>query len=113
MKLFLKLITLLLVLGLSGPFFLRGPDGQPWLDYRDFLPDVSAMGRKARSIAERMGKQNEPVPPSQFVSPASESTNPRGSGDQNLHRWRDTNGQWHFSDEPPPVRQLPSQPSQI
>ena len=39
MKLFSKLMLLLLVVGIAGLFFLKKPNGSPWLDWRDFIPN--------------------------------------------------------------------------
>jgi hypothetical protein len=105
MKLFLKLLALVLVLGLSGPFFLRGPDGQPWLDYRDFVPNLSAMGRKARTMAENITDNEPTVQP--LTAPASGEQSSSQDGDDGLYRWRDADGQWHFSDQVPTGNQSP------
>ena len=38
MKLFSKLMLLILVAGIAGLFFIKKPNGSPWLDWRDFIP---------------------------------------------------------------------------
>jgi hypothetical protein len=105
-KLFIKLVSLILVLGLSGPFFLRGPDGRTWLDYRDFLPDFSASGQKARAVATELKELGGPDSDQKSTAPTSDDPpgvlndghESRGEG---LYRWQDADGQWHFSDQPP------------
>ena len=52
MKLFSKLIVLLLVVGIAGLFFLKKPNGSPWLDWRDFVPNqiTQAMKKPAPTL---------------------------------------------------------------
>lgn len=106
MKLFIKLLSLILILGLSGPFFLHRPDGRPWLNYRDFLPDLSAMGRKTRNLAKDLkdlGGSDFDQEPSirtsdKLTAPLPDTHEPNGEG---LYRWQDADGRWRFSDHPP------------
>ncbi|MEM7081774.1 MAG: DUF4124 domain-containing protein [Pseudomonadota bacterium] len=72
MKVFIKLMLLLLIAAMAGPFFIRGPDGQPLMKWRD--------------ITSKFGN---------WSSSAS------GGDSVEVHRWQDENGQWHYSDEPP------------
>ncbi|MEH6358884.1 MAG: hypothetical protein V7745_07840 [Pseudomonadales bacterium] len=41
MKLFIKLMCFLVALALVGPFFLKAPNGQPFLSLRQVLPDIA------------------------------------------------------------------------
>lgn len=107
MKLFIKLVSFILVLGLSGPFFLRGPDGRPWLDYREFLPDFAALSRKARNLAVEVKELGGPASDQKSSiqtsdKPAALLTEGQEATGEGLYRWQDDNGQWHFSDQPPP-----------
>lgn len=75
MKLFIKLIVLVLILAMAGPFFMRGPDGQPLLR----LSDVTQ----------------------KFKSWMSSGSSSAPGSPVKVHRWQDEEGQWHYSDEAP------------
>ena len=84
MKLFVKLMMLVLVLAVSGPFFLKGPDGQPLWSIKQFTDRASTLLNRitaAPSTIAAGGKVSEVV----------------------VYRWQDEQGQWHFSGEPPVV----------
>ncbi|MFK8030642.1 MAG: DUF4124 domain-containing protein [Gammaproteobacteria bacterium] len=72
MKLFAKLLVLVLVMALAGPFILKGPNGQPLMRVSDVTQKFKAW----------MG--SSPAKPGSSVE---------------LHRWQDENGQWHYSDQ--------------
>ena len=75
MKLFAKLLVLLLILAMAGPFFMRGPDGQPLMRLSDVTQKIKSwMSSNSSSSSGRPVK---------------------------VHRWQDENGQWHYSDEAP------------
>ena len=77
MKLFVKILCFGLVLALAGPFLMRGPDGQP----------LYTPAQAWRSLKASLPSLDVPaVVPSQPVA---------------VYRWRDVDGQWHFSGEPP------------
>ncbi len=76
MKLFVKLLVLLLILAMAGPFYMRGPDGQP-------LMRISDVTQKFKSWM------------------SSTKSNARPGGSVKLHKWQDENGQWHYSDAAP------------
>ena len=73
MKIFAKLLVLLLILAMAGPFFMRGPDGQP-------LMRISDVTDKIKSWMNSTGKSSPGSP-------------------VEVHRWQDENGQWHYSDQ--------------
>jgi len=75
MKLFVKILVLLLILAMAGPFFMRGPDGQPLMRLGDVTQRLKAWMNKAPSV--KPGDKVE------------------------LHKWQDENGQWHYSDAAP------------
>ena len=75
MKLFVKLIVLLLILAMAGPFFMRGPDGQPLMRLSDVTQRIKGWISKGPSI--KPGSKVE------------------------VHKWQDENGQWHYSDAAP------------
>ncbi len=66
--------VLVLVIGTSGLFFLKRPDGQPWLSVSDFVPETTSIP----TLLEATSK-----------------------GEIQVYRWQDKNGHWHLSDQPP------------
>lgn len=96
MKLFVKFMIFILVLGLAGPFIMKGPDGRPLMDLRDFIPDFSSMKRKATGMINDVNNT---------VGDLSEGGSSEAIGDfgkTRVYRWQDENGQWQYSDTPPP-----------
>jgi len=87
MGLIIKFVSFLLVLGVAGLFFIKKPDGQPWLSMDDLIPDTSSI---KRSISDAM--------PDQVVG---------GSGSTfledkvSVYKWKDAEGNWQFSDTTP------------
>lgn len=96
MKLFLKFICLALVIGLVGPFILRAPNGQPYLDYRDFIPSMSGI----KSTTQRQWNK--------INSPTSEQDNGNNTNEANtwgktrVYRWQEADGTWRYADTAPP-----------
>ena len=83
MNLIVKFFCFLLVLGIAGLFFIKKPDGTPWLSLDDFIPD-------ARSIKNTL----DDAMPEQII----------GGGESEsvaVYKWRDSNGTWQYSDRPP------------
>ncbi len=88
MKLFIKLMVLVLIAALAAPFFIKGPDGRPLMEASDFRGSLAdarrSVERQWRSITSRFG---------------------RGSGGNTatVYRWRDADGNWVYSDQPNPA----------
>ncbi|MEM6818697.1 MAG: DUF4124 domain-containing protein [Pseudomonadota bacterium] len=76
MKLFVKLMAFVVVLALAGPFFLKGPDGQPFWKLPTKTADFKALAGRA-------------VP-----EPLKDTT-------VEVYKWQDANGQWHYGEAPP------------
>ncbi|MFC3152299.1 DUF4124 domain-containing protein [Litoribrevibacter euphylliae] len=74
MKIFIKLMLLVLVGAVVAPMFIKGPDGEPIVTLQEVLPSSSSSE-------------------SAYVSPSSSS-----SKLTTVYKWKDENGQWHFSD---------------
>lgn len=74
MKLFSKLLMLLVIAALAGPFFLKKPNGEPWLNWRDFIPTKT-------------------------VDTVKESVAP--SSQRIMYKWQDEKGIWQYGDQPP------------
>ncbi|GAA3944291.1 DUF4124 domain-containing protein [Litoribacillus peritrichatus] len=72
MKIMIKLLMLALVGAIVAPMFIKGPDGRPMMSWQDLFSSS---------------------PESAYVRPsqgASQLTT--------VYKWKDENGQWHFSD---------------
>lgn len=78
MKLFIKLLLLMVVLALAAPFFMKKPDGSPMLT-------LSALGLSALG-----NKVSDSLPAAQ-----SEAVLPKTA---EVYRWQDEKGVWHYSD---------------
>jgi len=87
MGLIIKLICFVLVLGVAGLFFIKKPDGNPWLSIDELIPDTSSI---KRSISDAM--------PDQVVG----GTDGSFLDDKvSVYKWKDAEGNWQFSDKPP------------
>ena len=100
MRLFVRLMALLLVAALAGPFFLRGPDGArlaTWGDVRIWFGNASREIRiwlSDTSQDVRSGVDSVQRKAGQLVGDGS-------AGRTAVYRWQDASGAWHFSDEKP------------
>jgi len=92
MKLFVKVMLVLLVLGLAGPFFMKKPDGSPWMTVDDVLPNKASLTHQWQrfngwlsSLSSGVGRQlgNEQM------------------GKTQVYRWQAADGSWRFADKPP------------
>lgn len=96
MKLFIKLMVSVLVIGLLLPFtLLKGKDGNPLLSFTDLkLPDVSMPDITIPDID---------LPDMPIFSDEVQTTNGElPSGGEVIYKWTDTAGNLQFSDSPPP-----------
>lgn len=73
MKIFVKLMLLVLVGALAAPFILKGPDGRPLMQLSDL----------------NFGDFELPS----FGGKNADTTT--------VHKWQDENGEWHYSTEAP------------
>ncbi|MGH1470429.1 MAG: DUF4124 domain-containing protein [Cellvibrionaceae bacterium] len=96
MKLFIKFIIFILVLGLAGPFIMKGPDGRPLMTLDEIIPDFSSMKRKATGMINDVNNT---------VGDLSGDGELSDFGKTQVYRWKDENGHWQFSDTPPPASQ--------
>ena len=87
MRLFTKLIVLVVIAALAGPFFIKGPDGRPLWTINDV---------KASIVGKWLGLKNDLE--QGFDSVGVDAM----SDDVTVYRWQDESGQWHFAAEPPP-----------
>lgn len=89
MRLMIKFFIFILVLGLGAPFILKQPDGTPWMDARQFIPEVKHWPQDIKNWFNAMGRE---IPSSMSDSEAEKTT---------VYRWRAADGSWQFSDKPP------------
>jgi len=87
MKIFIKLLLLLLILACASPFFIRGPNGQPLMSINKLIfpelpiPSISVLKSK-------LG----------FLNLAEKTSQPNTKGDIEVYKWRDEKGVVHYSD---------------
>ncbi|MFC3152493.1 DUF4124 domain-containing protein [Litoribrevibacter euphylliae] len=79
MKIMIKLLILALIGVFVAPMVMKGPDGQPLISWKDFFSSPA------------------PDDPSPSVSPNAPAS---PSGLTTVYKWKDKDGQWHFSDKP-------------
>ena len=95
MKLFIKFLVFVLVLGLAGPFLLKGPDGRPLMDAHQLVPDVAAWPHRLERWWNRMLREGEILV----------EEGPAAAGKTRVYKWRSEDGSWRFSDTPNPQGQ--------
>ena len=89
LKLFVRLMALVLVLAMAGPFVLKGPDGQPLMSMADVRAAATRTGNSMKMQWRRLRGD------------VGQALGDENAGKVEMHRWQDANGQWHYSDEPP------------
>lgn len=92
MKLFIKFLIFVLILGLVGPFILRTPEGEPYLDYRDFIPSFSSLKSKTQGVWNNIDNP---------LADDSDNDAESAAGNVRVYKWQDENGVWQYSDVPP------------
>jgi hypothetical protein len=98
MSLSIKVLFAILILGFAGLFVLKKPDGTPIISMNKWIPDISTLTSNAQGF---MGKiKNFKVSGTQ-TSETNEAINPEENTDPKIYRWKDSNGQWQFSDTSP------------
>lgn len=90
MKLFIKLMIFILVLGLAGPFIMKRPDGRPWMSLEDLLPDWHSLSPQVKNLWSSIGDS------------AAAVTSGEPGDKTRVYKWRDSEGHWQFSDSPNP-----------
>lgn len=95
MKIFIKLMILVLVLGLAGPFVLKGPDGRPWMSVDDLGINSGALSWERLSLRAK-GLWSE------VTGGVSRITGGEPARGTRIYRWRDSEGNWQYSDRPNP-----------
>jgi len=92
MKLFVYLISFILILALTGLFVLKKPNGQAWFTVDDLLPNASVIDEEIKSIAGKLLVVYENF--------TTEENSQVGQGSEvKIYRWKDSNGNWSYSDK--------------
>lgn len=89
MRWFVRLIALIVIAALAGPFFLRGPDGRPLMTVGDLSAKVAAGAARAKTGLKHAWTR------------AGRAAGDEDAGKVEMYRWQDASGQWHYADEPP------------
>ena len=89
MKLYVRFLAFVLVLGVVGLFVLKRPDGSPWLDYKAMMPDWQSMKYQVESSVTEMTQE------------AAKISGSENTGEVKVYRWKGPDGAWVFSDSPP------------
>ncbi len=92
MKLYIKLLLFVLVLGLAGPFIMKGPDGRPMMDARELIPDVAGWAQRAGHWWQQLAAAASGLSAGDTAS----------AGKTRVYKWRAEDGSWRFSDRPNP-----------
>lgn len=112
-KLFVKLMLLLVVLALAGPFFLHGPDGRPLLTLADLklpkfdlpkLQDAAPAGDTPAADPQQWIQWSDRTVSSAFnpdrLTREQLALLDIKAQDNIFYRWQDANGVWQFSTLP-------------
>jgi len=97
MKIFIKLLCFVVILGLVGPFIMRAPNGQPYMDYRKLIPSLSG----AQNSMKRWWNNDDAEHQSAEEKIQSNETSTNSWGKTRIYRWQDENGVWQYTDKPP------------
>lgn len=98
MKIFLKLMVLVLIVGLAGPFILRAPDGNPYLQISDFIPSWPNLTLTMKRWWNNIGAQSSAL---EDLAASEDSDKFNTWGKVRVYRWRDKDGIWQYSDTLP------------
>lgn len=99
MKLFLKLLVFMLVLAVAAPFVLKDDAGRPLLDAGKLhmpelgkppLPDLSRVGDMVDAARDKLEDKL-----------ARTGDEVRDEAAAVIYKWRDAQGNWHFTDSAP------------
>lgn len=106
----LIVLCLILVLGVGGLFFLKSPNGTPWLSIDDLKPkhvtlDLPPSQSVTKSLKDSIDDLVSSTVKFSERNGAKNSTD-RPSEKIFVYRWQDEQGAWHFSDSLPATHEL-------
>ena len=97
MKLYIKVLLFLLVLGIATPFILKRPDGRPLMKISDLAPKDS---EGISSVLKKLFHTTS-LPVTDNASGKANKLSAAEEGFTKVHKWLGVDGQWHFSDQKP------------
>ena len=100
MKLYIKVLLFLLILGVAMPFILKRPDGRPLMTISDLASQDSGGIGSALSTFKNLFKTSQLPTSDSIISKANKLGNAEDDFTQ-VHKWLGEKGQWHFSDQKP------------
>jgi hypothetical protein len=89
-KLF-KLFTPILIIGFVAPMITPGPDGEPLMTWRDWVPDKSSLVKLLSFLEGTV----EVIDPGGSLSSSVDLFEK-----QQIYQWQDEQGHWYFTDNP-------------
>ena len=116
MSLMIKFFCILLVLGVAGLFIVKKPDGSPWLSVNDFIPENIASTDSIRQLMnnalDTLKKTTSSLSNNEYGISDDHEGNSEGNhhiekasteklDNGSIHRWKDSKGQWQYSDKKP------------
>lgn len=98
MKIYTKILISLVILAVIAPFYLRDRGGMPLMSINNLkMPefgtpdvDIPTIPESAQAIVENLTPDSAPA--------TANSTEESSTTRVKLHKWRDENGVWHFTD---------------
>lgn len=84
MKLFTYLFSITAIVALAGLFIFKQPNGKTWLSIKSFIPDTQVIGGKIDILTFKF----------------HELFNSDENSTVEVYRWRDSKGNWNYSDKP-------------
>lgn len=87
MKFFVYLLSIIVIIALLGLFVLKKPDRQPWLIVDDLSIDTQEIEKKVVYYSNKFLAFYE-----NFIK--------EGDSQVKIYRWKDSNGNWSYSDDP-------------
>ncbi len=86
MKLFTYLLSITAIVALAGLFIFKQPNGKTWLSMKSFIPDTQVISEKIDTLSFELNEL--------FKNDENKNSTVE------VYRWRDSNGNWSYSDKP-------------
>lgn len=99
MKKFCYLAIMLLLTSAILLFYLKRPDGQPWLTVDGIATQTSEASKQMVSLSQAALAEAINTTTQQATKLTTELKGDQGT---RVYKWQDAQGQWHFSDKPNP-----------
>ena len=98
MKLYVKFLLFAMVLAMMGPFLLKGDDGRPLVSFNDVFSDGDEFSQGFEKMFGLL-KQFKQFGSSALNQPPEDmAPQPSVEGKTKVHRWKDAEGVWQYSD---------------